>query len=122
MDRQAAPGTLFVIEPDLGQVPPADAAGAAGAAVAALEVHTLDPAAVLRYGRALGASLEWVRVVGCQPEDLGAEDDEVQVGLSPAVAEAVGPAAALALELAVQRLAEVQALAGRPPAAGGADA
>ena len=77
MSRGAAPGTLFVMEPSLeeldeGPVPYA---------------HGLHPAAVLRMARALGARLDHIRIVGCEPAEL----DE-HVGLSEPVRRAVDEA------------------------------
>jgi hydrogenase maturation protease len=97
LDRGGAPGTLFVLEPELPT----------GGGPITVEAHTLDPASVLGYCRALGTSVPWVRVVGCQPAVLRDDEQEVKVGLSAAVAEAVRPAARLAMELAASRLSEV---------------
>jgi len=76
VDRGAAPGTLFVLEPEVGD------------AVHVADVHLANPDRVLSMARSLGALPARVRIVGCQPslvDDLGA-------GLSPAVAGAVGAA------------------------------
>jgi hydrogenase maturation protease len=82
--RGARPGTIFVLEPDdteLGEVDVPDA-------------HGLHPAAVLRVARALGATLDRVRVVGCEPEDTSE-----RIGLSPAVERAVGRAVRIVQDL-----------------------
>lgn len=77
------PGTLAVIEPDPGA--PADA----------LDAHRMSPDVVLAALSMLGAAVRRIRIVGCQPATL-----EEGIGLSPAVAAAVGDAADLALEVA----------------------
>jgi hydrogenase maturation protease len=73
--RGGAPGTLYVIEPDL-QAPagPADA-------------HSMELTSVFAFMRSLGGKPPVVRVVGCEPADVG---DGMR--LSPPVAAAVTPA------------------------------
>ena len=63
--RGEAPGTVFVLEPDLAELDAPDA----GPAV--LDAHDLNPVHVLRLARSLGAELKPVVVVGCEPETLG---------------------------------------------------
>jgi hydrogenase maturation protease len=82
-----APGTVSVIEPDLEQI----------AGDVMVEGHAMDPLAVLRLVRALGGAAPAIRIVGCEPADLGPE--EGRMGLSPAVQAAVEPAAAAIEEL-----------------------
>lgn len=87
--RGQAPGTLYLIEPDV------DAFGSE----ATVDAHRMDPVAVLQLVRALGGSLGQLYVVGCEPEVL--ESDEI--GLSPSVRAAV-PQAAQMIESLVRRL------------------
>jgi hydrogenase maturation protease len=75
-----APGSLVVLEPELEGLEP----GGAG------EAHGMHVGAVLAAARAMGATLPPIRIVGCEPLDVGEG-----IGLSPPVAAAVGPAAAL---------------------------
>ena len=88
--RGGEPGTLHTLEHDPDEPAPA----------AALDGHGMDPASVLRLLRDLAASMEVPRpvgrvlVVGCEPACL----DE-GIGLSPAVAAAVGPAVDMVREL-----------------------
>ena len=90
--RGGAPGTLYVIEPS-----------AIAEAPIQIETHALDPARVLRFAGELGEVPRWMRVVGCEPQQLGGDDDDdVSVGLSDPVARAVAAAAEL-----VARLVEV---------------
>jgi hydrogenase maturation protease len=92
--RGEAPGTVFVLEPDLAEL---DAA--AGATT--LDAHDLHPLHVLRLARALGAELGSVIVVGCEPATLG--PPEGQLGLSDVVHAAVDEAVTL-IEGLVARL------------------
>ena len=87
--RGGAPGTLYVIEPDTDVGPPPG--GAHGA-------HSLDLPSVFATVRALGGQLPRVRIVGCEPADLGE-----RMGLSEPVSRAVGPAADLICDLLTRK-------------------
>jgi len=89
MSRGAAPGTVFVFEPDLQAPPPAEG-------TVAMDPHGVYPGAVLRMAGDLGAHIGVVRVVGCEPADL-----EEGIGLSPSVELAIGEAVRLVRELAI---------------------
>ena len=82
-----APGTLYVIEPDLKDLddPPAPQA--------AIEAHAMNPVNVLRMARAMNIEIKNVMLVGCEPETLGGE--EGQMGLSATVEAAVKEAVKL---------------------------
>jgi hydrogenase maturation protease len=82
--RGRAPGTLYVLEPELG--------GDAGGEQTPLLGHATTPDTVLR-ALAPGARPRTVRVVGCEPESLGGEEGEM--GLSAPVRAAVDEAAGL---------------------------
>jgi hydrogenase maturation protease len=82
--RGAAPGTLFVIEPEAG----------GGSTEPVLDAHGMDPERVLSAVAALGGELKCLRVVGCEPQDAGSEE-EMAVGFSPPVEAAVEPAVEL---------------------------
>jgi hydrogenase maturation protease len=88
--RGGAPGTLYVIEPDLALLGRGEPVG--------LEAHRLDPARALAMARSMGAALRYVRVVGCEPARIP-DGDDVDVGLSREVAAAVDEAVALIEEL-----------------------
>jgi hydrogenase maturation protease len=88
--RGRAPGTLYVLEPDLAEL---GATGATG-----LDAHGLVPTQALSMAKAMGGRLEFVRIVGCEPLHLPAGDD-IRVGLSPCVSAAVDGALALVEEL-----------------------
>lgn len=63
-----------------------------------LDAHGMAPVSVLASLSQLGGTLPTTYVIGCQPADVGEG-----MGLTPAVAAAVEPAAALVLDL-VQRV------------------
>jgi hydrogenase maturation protease len=81
-DRGAAPGTVFVQEPD-GQ-----ALAQPGRTREPVDLHQADPEGVLRLAAALGALPRRVWVVGCQVADC----DELGAGLSEPVRRAVATA------------------------------
>src|SRR5579884_117112 len=72
--RGGAPGTLYVIEPELAEASECDIVENA---------HGLDPVKVLATATTLGAVPGRVVVVGCEPATLG--DDTGHIGLSGAV-------------------------------------
>jgi hydrogenase maturation protease len=76
--RGQAPGTLYVIEPDLENAEPV------------LDAHAMDPVRVLGLARTLGTVPARVLVVGCEPAtDVTLDDEELVMGLSPAVEAAM---------------------------------
>lgn len=79
--RGEAPGTVFVLEPDL------ESLERDGSDSTVLDAHDMNPMHVLRLARSLGATLRRVLVVGCEPATLGPE--EGQLGLSEPVEAAV---------------------------------
>jgi len=83
VSRGDAPGTVTVLEPNVDALTPVP-----------LDPHRLEPGPLLASVHALGAMPARVRLVGCEPADLGEG-----MGLSPTVADAVEPAVA-----AVRRL------------------
>ena len=89
--RGEAPGTLFVIEPDIE-------AATAEEPAAVLDAHSMNPILVIRMARSLGGTPKRILLLGCEPETLGPE--EGQLGLSDPVAAAIDGAVALALTLA----------------------
>ncbi|UGQ11491.1 hydrogenase maturation protease [Yinghuangia sp. ASG 101] len=86
--RGCAPGSLCLVEPDLGDT--ADAA--------VPEAHGMDPVKVLALARRLAEDgappLPRVVVLGCEPEvRMRGDEPDVVVGLSPPVRAAVDAAA-----------------------------
>lgn len=78
VERGAAPGTVFVLEPEVPE------------AVHVPDVHLANPDRVLSMARSLGALPARVRIVGCQPLDA----HTLALGLSPQVADAITVAVA----------------------------
>ena len=88
------PGTLYVIEPDL-----ATPAVGADLPEVLLDPHDLSPGGAMELVPVLGGSVARILVVGVQPETL---DDGI--GLSPAVAASVEPAADLVVDVVTREL------------------
>lgn len=88
--RGGAPGTLYVIEPDLAAI------GVTGPRT--VEAHGVVPERALGMAAALGGRLRFVRIVACEPAALP-QGDDVIVALSAPVAAAVDAAVALVEEL-----------------------
>jgi hydrogenase maturation protease len=82
-----APGTLYVIEPDLKALDDPEAPQAV------VEAHAMNPMNVLRMAKAMNIDVKNVLLVGCEPETLGGE--EGQMGLSAPVEAAVDEAVKL---------------------------
>jgi hydrogenase maturation protease len=87
LPRGGAPGTLYIIEPDLSTL---DAAGPEE-----IDTHGMNPMKVLAMVKAMGGQPKRLFVVGCDPEPMGEEDDPERMGLSPSVALAVNEAVAM---------------------------
>jgi hydrogenase maturation protease len=77
VDRGADPGTVLLIEPEIG--PPSSVP----------DMHLANPDQVLAMAARMECLPSRVLLVGCQPQDA----DGLGEGLTPAVARAVGPAA-----------------------------
>jgi len=82
-----APGTLYVIEPDLQGM------DAAEASQPVADAHAMNPVSILRMAQAMNIEVKNILLVGCEPETLGGE--EGQMGLSTAVEAAVDDAVKL---------------------------
>ena len=88
--RGGAPGTLYLIEPDLSGMSPEKGVEAGQVA---LDNHSMDPVKVLAYARALGAKPVHTLLVGCEPSSVSESDyTEMQMGLSEPVQAAVAEA------------------------------
>jgi hydrogenase maturation protease len=85
--RGGAPGTLYVIEPDLNMSAPA----AAEVAHTTVDAHSMNPMNVIRMAKSMGGDLKRILLVGCEPLTLG--PDEGAMGLSEPVAAMVEEAA-----------------------------
>lgn len=91
-----APGTLYVIEPDLTALDDS-------AAPPVADAHAMNPVSVLRMARAMNIEVRNVLLVGCEPENLGGE--EGRIGLSAPVEAAVEDAVKLVQSL-IEKLAD----------------
>jgi len=95
--RGSAPGTLYLIEPDVDVSAEFDLATVNG--------HTLDPVLALRVARLSGDLPEKLFLVGCEPQTLEPEDGDP--GLSRKLQEALPDAVAM-IESLVERLLEAK--------------
>jgi hydrogenase maturation protease len=102
LPQEGRPGSIRVL-----QVGPEDLGSGE------LDAHGMDPAAMLSSLGALGGALPLTYVVGCQPATVAES-----MGLSPAVAAAVEPAAAAVRSLLTNELASPDAAAVSPVATG----
>jgi hydrogenase maturation protease len=93
--RDAAPGTIYVLEPDLSAFEePGNVA---------VDAHAMNPVSVLRMAKSMGAPLKRILLLGCEPATLGPE--EGQMGLSEVVEQAVGKAVKLTESLVARIVA-----------------
>jgi hydrogenase maturation protease len=96
VSRGGEPGTLYTIEPDLKAIENgADC----------LDGHSMNPMAVLRAAKAMGARLERVLLVGCEPGDLGGEQG--RMGLTPVVSAVIEHAAQMVESLIEREIEKV---------------
>ena len=84
LPRGGAPGTLYVLEPEL----PRDGTDGGPSAI---DAHSMNPVAVLQMVHALGGKIRRMLVVGCEPSSVEA-DGTGNFELSPPVHAAVGEA------------------------------
>jgi len=83
--RGGEPGTVYLIEAE---------AGALDGAPAQMETHGMNPMHVLRMVQAMGGTPGRILIVGCEPAELGS-DEEGKLGLSDPVQAAVAEAIAM---------------------------
>lgn len=100
--RGGAPGTVYVIEPDLSAAGPSAAAAAGESPL--MDAHSMEPTAVLGLLRVLGGNVRRVLVVGCEPATV-----EEGMGLSEPVARAVDEAVRVVRGLVAEIGAETAA-------------
>lgn len=80
--RGDAPGTVYLIEPDLDELDKLDAPDAA------IDTHNMNPLKVLSMVKTLGGEFKKIYLVGCEPLFTG-EEDIGFMGLSEPVAAAI---------------------------------
>ena len=93
-----APGTIYVLEPDVEAIESETGLAEAGI----VDAHGMDPASVLALLRSLGGRIGRLLVVGCEPADV---DDGI--GLSEPVAGAVEEACRVVRELIGTELSQL---------------
>jgi hydrogenase maturation protease len=79
--RGDAPGTLYVVEPDLTSL------NSPNALQIAVDAHAMNPINVLCIAKSMGASLQRILLLGCEPATLGPEEGQME--LSEVVENAV---------------------------------
>ncbi|PWT80656.1 MAG: hydrogenase maturation protease [Acidobacteria bacterium] len=94
--RGEAPGTVYVIEPNLLELESLDASAMM------VETHGMNPLKVLSMVKSMGGQLKKVILVGCEPETFGPE--EGLMGLSPSVEAAVPEAVNIVESLVTKHL------------------
>jgi hydrogenase maturation protease len=90
--RGGTPGTLYVLEP--GEVRERGT----------FDPHGVDPLRAFELARSLGGTPRLLRIVACEPGQLGSED-EPETGLSPAVEAAMDRALVLVRDVSRELLA-----------------
>jgi hydrogenase maturation protease len=103
LPRGEAPGTLYVVEPDL------DALGEMDSAEAVVDTHGMNPMRVLRLVQTLGGQPPRLLVLGCEPANLDPDMESGQIGLSAPVEAAIGGAIEMVESLIARLRAESQA-------------
>jgi hydrogenase maturation protease len=78
--RGGEPGTVYLVQPD-----------SVNATEARVDTHGMNPMNVLRMIQAIGGAPSRIVIVGCEPADLGS-DEEGKLGLSEPVEAALGEA------------------------------
>jgi hydrogenase maturation protease len=107
VQRGGPPGTLYLIEPDLDHLDDLEVQSPG------LDGHGMNPVRVLRLAKQMGGKIGRVLVLGCEPQTLEA-DEEGQMGLSPAVRQAVDAAAKRVEMLVAELLTQKGACAAQP--------
>lgn len=94
IQRGEAPGTVYVIEPELSSLD--ESSPERPAEQALVEMHGMDPVKVLRMVRSMGGGFHRVLLVGCEPESFGSEEEgEGRIGFTDPVTAAVDEAVRL---------------------------
>jgi hydrogenase maturation protease len=93
--RGGEPGTVYLIEPD-----PAESSNGP----VYLDTHGMNPMKVLRMVHSMGGAQGRILIVGCEPADLGS-DEEGKLGLSDPVQAAIDEAIVLIETLVSNTLA-----------------
>lgn len=98
--RGGKPGTLYLIEPT------ADELRDVGEQGPQVEAHGMEPLKVLRMANSLGATIQRLVVVGCEPSPFDPEHD-MAMGLSPPVEAAIDGAVRMVESLVADYLVHI---------------
>ena len=101
--RGGKPGTVFLIEPDIASLKPPD-----GSQIS-IDAHGMEIEKVLRTALGMGARLDRVLLVGCEPAVIG--EDDMRMEMSDLVQAAVHEAVEM-IESLVKNIMEDQRKAG----------
>jgi hydrogenase maturation protease len=82
LPRGEAPGTLYVVEPNLAGI------GSQASEETAINPHGMDPVRVLNLAASMGTISAQVLILGCEPHDFG-DELEGRMGLSTPVQAAI---------------------------------
>lgn len=91
--RGEAPGTLYLIEPDVEQLNASEAG--------VVDSHSMNPVAALQLALSFGARPSRLFIVGCEPATL--ESENGHIGLSPALRATV-PEAIKMIETLIEEI------------------
>lgn len=97
ISQNGTPGTIYTIEPELAEL--------TTPTPGSLDAHSLDPVAVFSLALSMGAVLNRILVVGCEPACLG-DDESGRMGLSAPVEAAVDETARVIEALVSKLLSE----------------
>jgi hydrogenase maturation protease len=101
LPRGEAPGTLYVVEPNLAGI------GSPASAETAINPHGMDPVRVLSLAASMGTISAQVLILGCEPHDFG-DELEGRMGLSTPVQAAIEEASTMIEELVGRILTKKQ--------------
>jgi len=108
--QNSPPGTLHVMELEL------DAVGGSDDQATPLDAHSMDPMKVLRLVRSMGGRVRRVVLVGCEPADVG-NDEDGRLGMTEvveaAVPQAISIIKSLVAEIVKQGPEHCQLIAGK---------
>ena len=97
--RGEAPGTLFLIEPQI------DSGDDAASSNPLLDAHSMDPLKVLRSAAAMGTLPAHLFLIGCQPSPFS-EDEEMQMEMSAPVRAAIDEAVLMVQQIVARYTAD----------------
>jgi hydrogenase maturation protease len=94
--RGGPAGTVYVLEIDPKKLGGPEALGGGfeenESQTVLAETHGMHPAKVLAWVKAMGGSLPLLRLVGCEPQNVCDDEEDLQMGLTPQVEQAIDQA------------------------------